>query len=229
MNATVNTSSISAVHFLNKTIDTIHTGHLPQAHHQLSTKDLTVTPTGTESTTPKATASTLIASKGQHNVRYSDASNDTKRYVDVIVDGVQSLANIFKANHSVNIDSEPTATNAKTGLVLDSMPNDQSDQFNLPPSKPQGASPAACPTLQSASQTNIVLVNATTFQAPANDSTTSKMDEILSVSKQFYTWDKVAYYILATVYTIGQIIEVLISMWKWVLERRARRGQNEGT
>lgn len=213
---------------MNRTIATIKTGHLPQAHHQPSTKSITVTRTGTGSATSSETTGTLVASEGQYNVRYSDASNDTKRYVDMIVDGAQSLVSIFKANHTVHIDSEPTAINTKTGLLFDSMPNDRSDQFNLPLSTPQGASPGACPILQSASQTNIILLNTTTFQAPANNSSTSKMDEILHMSQQLYTWDKVAYYILATVYTIGQIVDVLISMWKWVQERRARRGQNEG-
>lgn len=221
VNITGRTSSIRNSSFINNATVATQTGVPAQNDHQLSTKNLPAIPT--KSITSQGVTSTLVAREGGLDARRSDASKDTKHYVDMIIDGALNLANLFKANQTVQIDHNYTASNTSTDLLLDNMSTDQSDRSNLLPSTTPGALPAACPTTQSALQTNIILLNTTTFQAPANKSSTSKMDEILPMSQQFYTWDKVAYYILATVYTIGQIIDILISMWKWVQERRARR------
>lgn len=71
-------------------------------------------------------------------------------------------------------------------------------------------------------RTDIVLLNTTVHRGSANDTSTSKVDEIVRMSKEFYTWDKVAYYILASVYTIGQAIEILIRMRRRLREWRDR-------
>lgn len=147
---------------------------------------------------------------------------NTEHYVDMIISGVQNLARFFDPNRTVHIDAGPNSTTASLTICFNGpspVPSIESTgRFATPSNQPS----KNCTIVQKMPRTDIVLLNTTVHRGSANDTSTSKVDEIIRMSKEFYTWDKVAYYILASVYTIGQAIEILIRMRRRLREWRDR-------